>query len=97
MSGLGRPDLCGGIGVLAAALDSWRVRLDLHKLLRYARYQRNRTAARRLGFLLERLGILNPAAQFRLRLWVGKAYGRLEPGRPWQGNLEPKWRLDLND
>lgn len=58
--------------------------------MRYGMQIRNRTAARRLGYLLEELGM----ATEETRLWLGLAvfeyYGRLEPGRPWKGDLERK-------
>jgi predicted transcriptional regulator of viral defense system len=96
LSGLGRPELCGGIGVITAALDGWRERLDLEKLVRYTHYMRNMTAARRLGYLLERLGMHTEQTRMRLSIQVRTSYGRLDPGRPWKGDLERKWRVDVN-
>jgi predicted transcriptional regulator of viral defense system len=95
--GLGRPDLCGGVAEVARGLERWRERIDLKKLMRYAMHMRNRTAARRLGYLLEKLGMQTEETQAWLGLAVFEYYGRLEPGRPWAGNLERNWRLDVND
>jgi predicted transcriptional regulator of viral defense system len=97
LSSLGRPEMCGGVGVIAAVMDGWREKLDLEKLVRYTHYMRNLTAARRLGYLLERLGMLTERTQMKLSLQVRTSYGRLEPGRPWKGELERKWRVDVND
>ncbi len=85
------------VGVIAAALDAWWGRLDLEKLVRYTNYMRNLTAARRLGYLLERLGMQTELTRMRLSRQVRTSYGRLEPGRPWKGDLERKWRMDVND
>lgn len=96
LSGLGRPDLCGGMVCLGQAVWSWRERLDLGKLVRYANHIRNRTAVRRLGFLLEALGLQTEESEFVLGFSVFSSYGRLEPGKPWAGELYRKWRLDVN-
>ena len=66
-------------------------------LMRYAMHMRNRTAARRLGYLLEELGMQAEETWLLLGLAVFEYYGRLEPGRPWAGELVRKWRLDVND
>ena len=66
------------------------------KLVRYAMQIRNRTAARRLGYLLEELGMATEETQAWLGLAVFEYYGRLEPGRPWKGEFGRKWRLDVN-
>ncbi len=97
LTGLGRPELCGGIDVITAAMDGWRERLDLEKLVRYTNYMRNMTAARRLGYLLERLGMQTEWTRMRLGLQVRTSYGRLDLGKPEKGDLERKWRVDLND
>ena len=96
MSGLGRPELCGGVGVIAGAMAAWREQLDLEKLMRYRVYVRNRTATRRLGYLMEMLGMHTERTRLRLGLGVLTSYGRLEPGQPWKGDWERKLRLDLN-
>jgi predicted transcriptional regulator of viral defense system len=95
--GLGRPDLCGGVAAVARGLERWRERIDLMKLMRYAMQIRNRTAARRLGYLMDVLGMHTEKTQLWLGLAVFKHYGRLEPGQPWKGELERKWRVDVND
>ena len=96
LCGLGRPDLCGGVAAVARGLERWRERIDLMKLMRYAMQIRNRTAVRRLGYLMDVLGIHTEKTQLWLGLAVFKHYGRLEPGRPWKGDLERKWRVDVN-
>ena len=87
LCGLGRPDLCGGVTAVARGLERWRERIDLMKLMRYAMQMRNRTAARRLGYLLEELGMATEETQAWLGLAVFEYYGRLEPERPWAGRF----------
>ena len=96
LSGLGRPDLCGGMESVARAVWSWREWLDLGKLVDYANHIRNRTAVRRLGYVLEALGLQTEESEFVLGFSVFESYGRLEPGRPAAGELYRKWRLDVN-
>ena len=96
LSGLGRPELCGGVEVIVAAMEAWRERLDLEKLVRYTSYVRNLTAVRRLGYLLETLGMHTERTRLKLSLSVLTSYGRLEPGRPWTGEWDRQWKLDVN-
>ena len=96
LSGLARPDLCGGIDGVARAVWNWQGRLDLDKLVKYANHIRNRTAVRRLGYVLEALGMHTEESEFVLGFSVFSSYGRLEPGRPAGGELYRKWRLDVN-
>ena len=96
LSGLARPDLCGGIEGVTRWVRRWRERLDLEKLVKYANHIRNRTAVRRLGYVLEALGLHTEESEFVLGFSVFSSYGRLEPGKPAAGDLYRKWRLDMN-
>ena len=81
---------------VARAVWSWREWLDLGKLVDYANHIRNRTAVRRLGYVLEALGLQTEESEFVLGLSVFSSYGRLEPGLPGKGEWYRKWRLDVN-
>ena len=96
VSGLGRPDLCGGVEAIAGWMEMHRKDLSIERLMMYARVVSNRTAARRLGYLLEALGMQTEDSALSLSFSVFSSYGRLEPGRPAAGDLCRKWRLDVN-
>ena len=66
------------------------------RCVEYANHIRNRTAVRRLGYVLEALGLHTEESEFVLGFSVFSSYGRLEPGRPRKGDWYRKWRLDVN-
>ena len=95
---LDRSDLCGGIPAVAAALrDAWPG-LDLERLTAYLERFAGGTVPRRLGYLVERLGLLPPGDP-RLAGWrtlLGAGYSLLERGGPAEGPFVRRWRLRVN-
>ena len=96
VSGLGRPDLCGGVAAIARGMVLRREDLRIERLVSYARLVSNRTAARRLGYLLEVLGMQTEKSALSLSFSVFDSYGRLDPTLPGREHWYPKWRLDVN-
>jgi len=94
--GFDQPDLAGG--VLEAAKGLWfgSNELDWGKLVTYTLRLRNRTAARRLGFWLEKLGLAGEPLLARLRDDKGHSYAKLEPSGPESGKCDARWRLLIN-
>jgi predicted transcriptional regulator of viral defense system len=95
---LDRSDLCGGVPAAAAVLEeAWPV-LDAGRLTGYLERFAGGTVPRRLGYLVERLGLLPPDDPLleRWRALLGAGYSLLERGGPAEGPLVRRWRLRLN-
>jgi predicted transcriptional regulator of viral defense system len=95
---LDRSDLCGGVPAVAAALEQAWPGLDLERLAAYLERFAGGTVPRRLGYLVERLGLL-PPGDSRLARWrtlLGAGYSLLERGGPAEGPFVRRWRLRVN-
>lgn len=93
-----RSDLCGGIPAAAAALrDAWP-NLDRERLTDHLERFAGGTVPRRLGYVVERLGLLPPDDPLlaRWRALIGAGYSLLERGGPGEGPFVRRWRLRVN-
>jgi len=93
-----RSDLCGGIPAAAAALrDAWP-NLDRERLTHHLERFAGGTVPRRLGYLVERLGLLPPDDPLlaRWRALIGAGYSLLERGGPASGPFVRRWGLRVN-
>ncbi|RMF32610.1 MAG: transcriptional regulator, partial [Chloroflexi bacterium] len=95
-NGFDRPDLVGGVMEAAKGLWFGSGELDWEKLVAYTLRLRNQTAARRLGFWLERLGLGDESLLTRLEVGRGHSYARLEPSGMDSGPRNARWRLIIN-
>jgi len=95
---LDRSDLCGGVPATAFALEAAWPALDLERLTGYLERFEGGTVPRRLGYLVERLGLLPPDAPAlaRWRTLLGAGYSLLERGGPAEGPFVRRWRLRVN-
>jgi len=93
-----RSDLCGGVPAAVAALEAAWPALDLERLTGYLERFEGGTVPRRLGYLVERLGLLPPDAPelARWRTLLGAGYSLLERGGPAEGPFMRRWRLRVN-
>jgi predicted transcriptional regulator of viral defense system len=95
IDGLDQPKNVGGIELVAAALtDSWE-QLDEARLREYARRIGNTAVAKRLGFLMEALGLGKPEV-LRSSITFGKGFSRLDPTLPTKGRFNRRWGLIVN-
>ena len=95
---LDRSDLCGGVPTAAAAVAQAWPGLDLERLTAYLERFAGGTVPRRLGYLVERLGLLPPGDPLlaRWRTLLGAGYSLLERGGPAEGPFVRRWRLRVN-
>lgn len=92
-----RPDLCGGIAEVVEDLSSAWPECDPERFLEYVQRFGSGTVPKRLGFLVEHLG-LEPAAGFveQLRSLMGAGMSDLERGGAKSGRYVRRWRLRVN-
>lgn len=92
-----RPDLCGGIGEFAEILGRAWPAVDKQRVIEYVRRMKAGTAAKRLGFVLEKLG-LEPDHEWleSLRGCMGAGYSMLERGGANTGRRVRRWNLLVN-
>jgi predicted transcriptional regulator of viral defense system len=94
---LDRSDLCGGPAAAAVLEAAWPA-LDAERLTDYLERFAGGTVPRRLGYLVERLGLLShddPLLE-RWRTLLGAGYSLLERGGPAAGPFVRRWRLRVN-
>jgi predicted transcriptional regulator of viral defense system len=92
------PAIGGGIRHVAGVLSAYfrSEHRSEQQLIRYAEKLGNRTVFKRLGFLIERLGIEAPAAVAVCLKSLSSGYSRLDPSGPQKGKLLRRWRLLVN-
>lgn len=93
---LARPDLCGGISEVAAALRMGKLELNWEKLSIYAKRYDPQSAVKRLGFLLELLELSTSTTYEKLQDIIGPSYTPLDPLLSDEGSYLSRWKLILN-
>jgi predicted transcriptional regulator of viral defense system len=89
------PKNVGGMGTVVSALrNSWD-ELNQERLREYAARIGNSGVAKRLGFLMESLGVGDPGA-LRSAVKFGSGFVRLDPTLPHEGKYSRRWGLLLN-
>lgn len=97
LDGLERPDLCGGIKEVFRGIWIKRKEIDWEKLIKYARVFRTKAAIKRLGFVLELLGMGdNYLPIFIEMVSAAKDYVFLDPYGLKEGKYMSRWRIRLN-
>jgi predicted transcriptional regulator of viral defense system len=89
------PRHVGGIGPVAAALRASWDQLDEARLRDYVARIGNSAVAKRLGFLMEALGV-GDAAALRRAVTLGAGYSCLDPTLPAKGAHNRRWGLLVN-
>ena len=93
---LERPDLCGGISEVAAALRIGETQFDWGRLTNYAKRFNQQAAVKRLGFLLDLLNLGTETAYERMQAIIGPSYAPLDPFLPDEGRYISRWKVILN-
>jgi predicted transcriptional regulator of viral defense system len=95
IDGLDLPKYMGGVGEIAKALaQSWN-ELNEEKLREYAVKVGNTAVGKRLGFLMEALGLGNSEI-LRKALSFGAGFSALDPTLPKRGKHSRRWGLLIN-
>lgn len=94
-----RPELGGGGLQLAQALQAGLASIDWPQLDAYLARWGGGTVVKRLGFLVEHLGLPIPRRAERLAEWqqmLSRGVSPLEPGADRSGPVVTRWRLRVN-
>lgn len=95
IDGLDLPQYVGGIEEVAKALTSSWKSLNEEKLRKYAVKIGNSAVAKRLGFLMEALGLGNIDALRKVAL-LAPGFSPLDPTLPRRGKYNRRWGLLIN-
>lgn len=93
---LDQPQYCGEIAEVAKGIWNGQKELDWKKLADYSLKMNNSAVLKRLGFLMETLGITKPALIKRIRSSLGKGYSLLDPNGNKTGRYYNRWNLRVN-
>ncbi len=96
LDGLKQPAYCGGFMEVAKGFWMRRADMDVRKLADYALRLDVGAVIRRLGYLLETVGMGAPKDIHRLHRKLTAAYLLLDPILPPEGKFLSRWRLRIN-
>lgn len=94
LEGFASPRYCGGFGEVMYGLEQSLQKLNLEKLIQYAK-RWDIAVGRRIGWALEQLGIINEQT-LSLAALEHPGYRRLDPSRIGKGDYSNRWRLQIN-
>jgi predicted transcriptional regulator of viral defense system len=95
IDGLDLPQYVGGVAEIAKGLSISWTQLNESKLRKYAVKIGNSAVAKRLGFLMETLGLGNVKA-LRKMATLALGFSSLDPTLPHHGKYNRRWRLLIN-
>ena len=95
IDGLDLPQYVGGLSEISKALKGSWMTLDEKKLRSYAARIGNSAVAKRLGFMMERLG-LGDVEALRQEAPIAPGFSMLEPTMPKRGKYNRRWGLLVN-
>jgi predicted transcriptional regulator of viral defense system len=93
---LDHPELSGGVVQVVKALWRGRTELNLNRLVDEAIRMANRTIAKRLGYLLQKIGMGSDRHFAKLQKNLSAGYAVLDPLSPPQGRHNAQWRVVVN-
>ncbi len=94
IDGLSKPQHCGDISEVLQAFEVRLADLDLDRIIEYATRLDGATA-KRLGWVLEQLGVASPHLERLLRVPV-RGYRTLDPTGERQGPCDRRWMIQVN-
>jgi predicted transcriptional regulator of viral defense system len=90
-----RPDYAGGIVEIARAMNQSKMVIRFEKLLDYARCFNSQAVIKRLGFLLETLGIETEIIEWLAQI-RSASYVLLDTELPKAGKFISRWSIQQN-
>ena len=94
IDGITKPKYCGDFAEVLQAFETRLADLDLEKIIGYA-IRLDGATARRLGWVLEHLGVESPRLDRLLSVPV-KGYRILDPTGPRRGPCDNRWMIQVN-
>lgn len=94
IDGLSKPQFCGDFAEVLQAFQVRLAELDLDRIIDYA-VRLDGATARRLGWVLEHLGLESPHLE-RLRSVPVMGYRTLDPTGERQGPCDGRWMIQVN-
>lgn len=89
---LDKPRCCGGIEEAAKSIHYAKSEIDFGRLADYAIKMKNNAVVKRLGFILDFLGLKSG----NLKKKISPSYSVLDPTKEKKGKRNMKWRLLVN-
>jgi predicted transcriptional regulator of viral defense system len=93
---LDHPEHCGGIDEVARSIFFNHEELDFEKIRDYALKMRNITIFKRLGYILEKIELLDKYEKFFRGIKLTKGYSLLDKIGRKKGKHDEKWKLIIN-
>ena len=92
------PSIVGGMRIVKDIFQEYKESnfFDLKKLISYAEKINNKTTLKRLGFLMENMGIYELIAEYNLPSKISKGYSLLDPTIK-NTSIVRKWNLKIPD
>jgi predicted transcriptional regulator of viral defense system len=96
IDGFAHSGYCGGLVEVAKATFMAKSRINVDRLVEYAHRMKVAAIIRRLGFVLETLGLADEALTSKLKTGLPAGAVRLDQNLPLAGKHNSKWGLRLN-
>ena len=90
---LAHPEYSGGITEIAKGIWLVKDKIDFDKLIRYTRKYNKNVVAKRLGYILEILGLISTDITRELKQYVKKRYDLFDPTVEKRAIDKNQWRL----
>lgn len=93
---LDHPEHSGGVEEVARAIYFSHKELDLNKIKEYALKMKNITILKRLGYILEKEGLLEEYKDIFKEIKLTKGYSKFDTISRKKGKYNEKWKLQVN-
>ena len=93
---LDHPEHAGGIDEIARAIYFSIEEIDIKKIIKYALKMSNLTIIKRLGYILEKSGLMDGFEPLFEKVELSKGYGLFDTISPKKGQYNKKWLLRIN-